>query len=71
MQDLIDRLNRVLDAMGDITNINKLIEQLQLLVDGERKASQQFKDILEKKIEEDLEKQFGPSEKPPEKKEKK
>jgi hypothetical protein len=71
VQELIDRLNRVLDAMGDITNINKLIQQLEELVKGERDATQRFKDILEKKIEEDLEKQFGPSEKPPEKKEKK
>jgi hypothetical protein len=42
LDQLIDRLTRVLDAMGDITTINKLIEQLVELERQERKASERF-----------------------------
>src|SRR5205807_7369912 len=69
-QDLIDRLTRVLDAMGDITTINKLIEQLLAIYQGEQEATQRFKDLHSKLQEKYLEEQFGPSSKPPEKKEK-
>ena len=71
LQDLIDRLNRVLDAMGDTTAINKLIEQLTKIEEAERNANQYFNELYGKKKEELLEKEFGPSSKPPEKKENK
>jgi hypothetical protein len=48
LDQLIDRLTRVLDAMGDITTINKLIEQLVQIEKAERKAYEHFKDISDK-----------------------
>jgi hypothetical protein len=50
---LIDRLSRVLDAMGDITTINKLIEQLVKIEQAERKAYDRFKELSDK-LQEDL-----------------
>jgi len=57
--------------MGDITTINKLIEQLTKIEEAERNANQYFNELYGKKKEELLEKEFGPSSKPPEKKENK
>ncbi len=45
LEQVIDRLTRVLDAMGDITTINKLIEQLVLIEKAERSAYGRFKEI--------------------------
>jgi hypothetical protein len=42
---LIERLTRVLDAMGDITTINKLIEQLVQIEKAERSAYARFKEM--------------------------
>jgi hypothetical protein len=71
LQDLIDRLTRVLDAMGDITTINKLIEQLTRIATEEQHAAELFKALHAKLADEILNKQFGDSDKKPDKKEKK
>src|SRR5262249_23101099 len=38
LQQLIDKLTRILDAMGDLTTINKLIKDLLEIEKGERAA---------------------------------
>ena len=45
---LIDKLSRVLDAMGDLMTINKLIEQLTSLIKGQQGVTDRFKDLNEK-----------------------
>jgi hypothetical protein len=45
LDQLIERLTRVLDAMGDITTINKLIEQLVQIEKAERSAYVRFKEM--------------------------
>ena len=45
---LIDRLARVLDAMGDLMTINKLIEQLTTLIKGQQGVTDRFKELNEK-----------------------
>jgi hypothetical protein len=57
---LIVRLTQVLDNMGDIITINRLIEQLAELERRERKAYQRFKELSEQYQEELL---LGPEEK--------
>jgi hypothetical protein len=64
LDQLIDRLTRVLDAMGDITTINKLIEQLVLIEKAERKAYEHFKDISDK-LQDKLLEEALPLEGPP------
>jgi hypothetical protein len=48
LDQLIDRLTRVLDAMGNITDINMLIKQLVLIEKAERKVYEHFKDLSDK-----------------------
>jgi hypothetical protein len=50
---LIDRLSRVLDAMGDLMTINKLIEQLTMLIKGQQGVTDRFKELNEK-LQQDL-----------------
>jgi hypothetical protein len=45
---LIDKLSRVLDAMGDLMTINKLIEQLTSLIKGQQGVTDKFKELNEK-----------------------
>jgi len=71
LQDLIDRLTRVLDAMGDITTINKLIEQLMKIELEQRQATEEFKRKYAELQDKIITDQFGPENKPPEKKDKK
>ncbi|HZT34859.1 MAG TPA: hypothetical protein VFA15_02990, partial [Nitrososphaera sp.] len=56
-----DRLNRVLDAMGDVTTINKLIALLVEVEKGERMEYDRLKklrDSLQEKILDDV---LGPA----------
>jgi hypothetical protein len=66
LDQVIERLTRVLDAMGDITTINKLIEQLTMIEKAERNAYERFKQINDR-LQDELLKQALPSE-PEEKK---
>jgi hypothetical protein len=66
LEQVIERLTRVLDAMGDITTINKLIEQLTMIEKAERNAYERFKQINDR-LQDELLKQALPSE-PEEKK---
>lgn len=50
---LIDKLARVLDAMGDLMTINKLIEQLTVLIKGQQGVTDKFKELNEK-LQQDL-----------------
>jgi hypothetical protein len=68
MQELIQRLTQVLDAMGEIITLNKLIEQLIELEKQERKAAEQFRLQLEKQKEDILQKAFPDADKPKEEK---
>jgi hypothetical protein len=45
---LIDKLTRVLDAMGDLMTINKLIEQLTSLIKGQQGVTDKFKELNDK-----------------------
>jgi 3-methyladenine DNA glycosylase/8-oxoguanine DNA glycosylase len=54
MQDLISRLEGVLDAMGEMITLNKLIEQLIKLETEERAASEIFKSALQRMREDIL-----------------
>ncbi len=65
LDKLIDRLNRVLDAMGDVTTINKLIAKLVEIEKAERKDIQLLKDLkesVEQRLIDDL---INPKEKKP------
>ncbi len=65
LDKLIDRLNRVLDAMGDVTTINKLIAKLVEIEKAERKDYQllkELKETVEARLIEDL---INPKEKKP------
>ncbi|HLJ93669.1 MAG TPA: hypothetical protein VKU02_10815 [Gemmataceae bacterium] len=66
LEQVIDRLTRILDAMGDITTINKLIEQLTMIEKAERNAYERFKQINDR-LQDELLKSALPSE-PEEKK---
>jgi hypothetical protein len=70
MDNLIDRLTRVLDAMGDITTINKLIAQLTEIEKGERNLHKRFKEANDKHQQELLDQALGGASKPEEKKDK-
>ncbi len=61
LDQLIERLTRVLDAMGDITTINKLIEQLTMIEKAERNAYERFKQINDR-LQDELLRQALPSE---------
>jgi hypothetical protein len=50
---LIDRLSRVLDAMGDLMTINKLIEQLTILIKGQQGVTDRFRELNDK-LQKDL-----------------
>jgi hypothetical protein len=63
LDQLITRLTQVLDNMGDIITINRLIEQLVGIERKERKAYERFKELNEKLQEELLDKALGPEEK--------
>lgn len=57
LEQLIDRLSRVLDAMGDVTTINKLIALLVEVEKGERQEFERLKklrDDLQEKILDDV-----------------
>jgi hypothetical protein len=58
MQELIQRLTQVLDAMGEIITLNKLIEQLIKIEQQEREAAKQFKAQFEKRKEDLLQQAF-------------
>jgi hypothetical protein len=60
---LIARLVQVLDNMGDVITINRLIEQLVEIEKRERKAYERFKELNEKLQEELLDKALTPEEK--------
>jgi hypothetical protein len=68
LDQLIDRLTRVLDAMGDITTINKLIEQLVQIEKAELKAYEHFKELSDKLQDQLLEDALPSEAKPVEKK---
>ncbi|MCS6850488.1 MAG: hypothetical protein NZ700_04880 [Gemmataceae bacterium] len=53
LEQLIDRLVAVLDQMGDLTTINKLIVTLRNLEEGQRNQSDLYKEI-KKRLEDDL-----------------
>ena len=57
----LDLATRVLDAMGDITTINKLIEQLTMIEKAERNAYERFKQINDR-LQDELLRQALPSE---------
>jgi hypothetical protein len=63
MDRLIDRLQRVLDAMGDVTTINKLIAQLLEIEKAERRDYQRLKEIKDQ-IEADILREFDLPKKP-------
>jgi hypothetical protein len=70
LDELIERLGRVLDAMGDVTTINKLIATLVEIERGEQRESkrlQELRDSLQEKILEGALEGLGPS-KPEDKK---
>jgi hypothetical protein len=53
LDELIDRLSRVLDAMGDVTTINKLIAALVEIERGEQRESkrlQELRDSIQERI---------------------
>jgi hypothetical protein len=57
LQQLLDRLNNVLDAMADITTINSLITQLVAIEKSESEEYQKLqrlKEQMEKKLLEEL-----------------
>lgn len=64
---LIARLIRILDAMGDIMTINKLIDQLVQIERAEQKAHEKFKGLTEKLQSNLLDDVFAPTPKPPDK----
>jgi hypothetical protein len=45
LDQLIDKLTRILDAMGDLTTINKLIEQLVYIHKTQTKMTEEFKQL--------------------------
>jgi hypothetical protein len=67
LEQVIERLSRVLDAMGDITTINKLIEQLVQIEKAERSAYGRFKEINDR-LQDELLNSALPSEPKPEEK---
>jgi hypothetical protein len=67
LDQVIERLSRVLDAMGDITTINKLIEQLVQIEKAERTAYGRFKEINDR-LQNELFDSAAPDSKPEEKK---
>lgn len=67
LDQLIERLTRVLDAMGDITTINKLIEQLVQIEKAERSAYARFKELNDQ-LQDELLNSALPSEGKPEEK---
>lgn len=52
LDELIDRLDKVLGAMGDLTNINKLILVVRTLEEGQNKQTEEFKKIRDRIIDE-------------------
>jgi hypothetical protein len=68
LEQVIDRLTRVLDAMGDITTINKLIEQLVQIEKAERNAYGRFKEINDRLQDDLLNSALTPESKPEDKK---
>jgi hypothetical protein len=52
---LINRLNTVLDAMADVTTINKIIEMLVKIEKGEQQEYERLETLLKKKRDEILE----------------
>jgi hypothetical protein len=67
MDALIDRLNKILDAMGDITTLNKLIAQLAEIEKQEHQAHQKFKEAYDR-LQDTLLQGLGEPSKPPVKK---
>jgi hypothetical protein len=51
LDELIDRLDKVLGAMGDLTNINKLILVIRTLEEGQSKQTEEFKKIRDRIID--------------------
>ena len=67
LDQLIDRLTRILDSMGDLTTINKLIEQLTQIKREELDAYKTFKEMHDK-LQDKLLDSALEGDKPPEKK---
>lgn len=63
LDSLIDRLNRVLDAMGDVTSINKIIATLVEIEKGEQAEYRRLQDLKDKLQEKILEDVLGPAKK--------
>jgi SPX domain protein involved in polyphosphate accumulation len=55
LDQLINRLNGVLEAMADVTTINKLIEMLTKIEKGEREEYDRLQKLLKQKQEDVLE----------------
>jgi hypothetical protein len=67
LEQLIDRLNRVLDAMGDVTTINKLIATLVEIEKGERKEYERLKELrdeIQSRLLDDIFKPLDKNKKP-------
>jgi hypothetical protein len=60
LERLIDRLSRILDAMGDLMTINKLIEQLTTLIKGQQGITDRFKEMNERLQQDLLDSVFTP-----------
>jgi len=54
MDKLVERLSRILDAMADLTTINKLIENLKHIIESERKAATGFREEKDRAAEDIL-----------------
>jgi hypothetical protein len=67
LDQLIDRLTRVLEAMGDINSINKLIEKLVQIEKSERKAFDRFKELNDQLKEKILDQELAPPSDPKDK----
>ena len=65
LEQLIIRLARVLDNMGDVITINKLIEQLVQIEKGERGAYERFKELNDEIQDKILNEALNPPDKKP------
>ena len=70
MQELIDKLTRILDSMGDITTINQLIAMLVKIRQEEESEHQRYSKLYDELKQKLLDDQFGTPSKPEKKPEK-
>jgi hypothetical protein len=68
LDQLIDRLQRVIDAMGDVTTVNKLITALRNIEEGQRKNLDLVRALKDRIEGELIDKALGGPENPKEKK---